>query len=213
MPEIIKPGDGTTGDEGTTDDKGAGAPPAGNPAGAGAPAGGTDAKTFTQGELDAIIAARLAREKPDPEVLRKAAEFDKLEEANRTELEKAQAAAAKAEQKAKDAETRANQTLIRAAIMAEAASQNAADVDTVLALLVGSDAVTIEGDDVKGAKAAVAKLLKDKPFLAKTTTPGASGGEFGGVDKATLDEQIRQAEAKGDWTLSRRLKLAKIGRS
>ncbi len=206
---MTPPADGTTGDGGTSS---ASTPLAGvtpPQGGTTPPAGSTDAKTFTQAELDAIIATRLAREKPDPEVLRKAAEFDKLEAANQTELERATKAREAAEQKAKDANARADRILIRAAIMAEAASQNAADTDTVVALLNGSDAVTIDGEDVKGAKEAVAKLLKDKPFLVKVRAPGASGGEFGGNDQTTLDEKIREAEGKKDWDAARRLKLAK----
>ena len=55
----------------------------------------TEGKTFTQEELNAIVNDRLARERKkyegvDLEALKaKAAEFDKMEEANKTELEKA----------------------------------------------------------------------------------------------------------------------------
>ena len=60
-------------------------------------------KTFTQAELDAIVADRLARERakyPDYESLKaKAAKFDAAEEAGKSELQKAtdQAAALKSE--------------------------------------------------------------------------------------------------------------------
>lgn len=53
-------------------------------------------KTFTQAELDMIVTDRLARERKKyegidlKELQRKASEFDKLEEANQTELDKAQ---------------------------------------------------------------------------------------------------------------------------
>ena len=53
-------------------------------------------KTFTQEELDTIVKDRLARERQKyegidlKELQRKASEFDKLEEANQTELDKAQ---------------------------------------------------------------------------------------------------------------------------
>lgn len=204
------PADGTTGDA-TTQGQGQEGQGAAGAAGAGAPAGGTE-KTFTQAELDAIIAARLAREKPDPEVLRKAQEYDKLQEAQQTELEKANTRAERAEAKAKEAETKAQGILIRAAIMTEAAAQNAADADTVIALLAGNATITVEGDEVKGVKEAVKALLKDKPFLVKATTPGTSGGEFGGNDQKTLQEKIREAESKGDWKTARQLKLQGLPR-
>lgn len=57
-------------------------------------AGQPEKKTFTQEELDAIIGDRLSREKAkyaDYESLKeKAAKFDAAEEANKTELQKAQ---------------------------------------------------------------------------------------------------------------------------
>jgi len=184
-------------------DEGEGKPPEG-----GAPAGGTQPpppeKTFTQAEMNAIIQERLARDKVDPEILRKAKAFDAAEEANKTELQKEKDRADRAEAKTAEAEARADATLVRAAIMAEAASQDAIDAATVAQLLAGVESVTVVDNEVKGAAAAVKKLLTDRPFLVKGKTPGTSGGgEFGGKDKSTLDEQIRAAEEKGDWTLSR----------
>lgn len=202
------PADGTTGDEGkTTTGQGA---QGGTSQGQGAPTGdGAPMLTLTQAQLDAIIEERALRETrskfADYETLKqKAAQFDQAEEANKTELQKAVDRAEKAEEAAKAANARADATLRRAAIMAEAASQNAADADTVVALLAAVDSIIIEGDGitVKGAKEAVAKLLKDKPFLVKAEgpkTPGNSGGgEFGGNDGKTTAEKIREAEAKGD---------------
>jgi len=59
----------------------------------------TAGKTFTQAELDTILADRLARERakyPDYETLKaKAAQFDAAEEAGKTELQKAQDQAAR----------------------------------------------------------------------------------------------------------------------
>lgn len=60
-------------------------------------------KTFTQAEVDSIVGERLARERqkyPDYEELTtKAAEYDKAQEANKTELQKAQEANAKLQAK------------------------------------------------------------------------------------------------------------------
>lgn len=179
-------------------------------------AGGADApkpvKTFTQEELDAILEARLKRAVPsDYEDLKKLADRVKAEEdAKKDELQKAKDAQAEAEKRATDAITRANASVRRAAIIEAATAANAADNETVVALLDSSDAITVAEDgSVKGAKEAVTKLLKDKPFLVKTSA-SSSGGEFGGNDQSTLDEQIAAAEAKKDWTLSRQLKLQRM---
>lgn len=200
------PADGTTGDA-TTQGQGA---QSGAAQGQGAPTGdNVQTLTLTQAQLDAIIEERALRETrskfADYETLKqKAAQLDQAEEANKTELQKAIDRAEKAEATAKEAQARADATLRRAALMAEASSQNAADADTVVALLAGVDTIVIDSDGmtVKGAKEAVAKLLKDKPFLVKaegTKAPGSSGGgEFGGNDGKTTAEKIREAEAKGD---------------
>lgn len=200
MPEITPPVDGETGDAGTksaADDKSKTPEP--------------KPITFqSQEELDAIIAARVARAKPkdydDLVALR-----DKVaaaEAKEKTDLEKAQEKANAAETKAQEAIARANGTLIRAAIMVESAAQNAADADTVAALLAGSDTITVDDSgEVKGAKQAVKKLLEEKPFLVKSAKSGASAGEFGGNDQVTIQERIKEAESKKDWATARRLKL------
>lgn len=57
------------------------------------PNGGAEEKTFTQAELDAIVSDRLKRERSKYEgfedLKAKAAKLDELEEANKTELQKA----------------------------------------------------------------------------------------------------------------------------
>ena len=57
------------------------------------PNGGAEVKTFTQAELDAIVSDRLKRERAKYEgfedLKAKAAKFDEIEEANKTELQKA----------------------------------------------------------------------------------------------------------------------------
>lgn len=203
MPENTNPADG-------------GAGTAGDPAsGAGAPDAGAEAPklTMTQAELDRIIEQRVARAKPKDydDLVKLRDKVAAAEEAEKTELTKAQEAEKKAKADAQTAIDRANGILVRAAIMVEATAQNAADADTVAALLTGTEAITVDDDgNVKGAKQAVKKLLEDKPFLVKAAAgkPGASGGEFGGNDSRTVQERIAEAESKGDFKESRRLKLA-----
>lgn len=201
---------GTTNPENGNDGKPEGTTPEGDGA-AGAGAGNQEPKKleFTQEELDRIIADRVARAKPkDYDDLVKLREAQAAAaEKEKTDLQKEKDARAAAEAKVAETEARANGILIRAAIQLEAAAQNAADAETVVQLLAGNESITVDGDQVKGAKQAVKKLLEDKPFLVKASKPGASGGEFGGTDQKTLQERIKEAESKGDWALARRLKL------
>jgi hypothetical protein len=62
----------------------------------------TPVKTFTQAELDHIVESRVAEERRKADALReKAAKFDEMEEANKSELQKAQEKAAGLEAKLK----------------------------------------------------------------------------------------------------------------
>ena len=68
----------------------------------------------------------------------------KIEEASKSELERAQAAATAAEERAKAAEERIARALTKAAVSAAAVKAGAIDADAVLALLP-ADAVTVDG--------------------------------------------------------------------
>lgn len=169
-------------------------------------------KTFTQLELDAIIADRLTRNSAkfaDYDALKeKAARVDKADEDAKTELQRALDKAAKAETEGKSAVDRANATLRRAAIYGEATKQNAVDGDTVTALLAGNATVAVDKDgNVTGAAEAVKALLHDKPFLLKGAPAGGGHGEFGGNDPATLREKITTLERAGKWAEARDLKI------
>lgn len=189
------------------------------PADEGVAGGGTttppkpDAKTFTQAELDAIIADRVRRATPADydDLKKKAGEYDSLQEGQKTELEKAQAKATKAEQERDAAIGRANATLVRAAILTEASSQSAVDADTVAALLGNDESVVVQADgSVAGAKEAVKALLKAKPFLVKAAGGGRSGGEFGGQDQVTIGEKITELERAGKFAEARALKIQQM---
>lgn len=170
------------------------------PATAGAATGSAPAgKTFTQEELDAILEARLKRAIPaDYEDLKRLkAERDAAAEKDKTDLQKAQEAAAAADEKANKALANANARLRRAAILEGAAAAGAVDADVVVALLASNEDITVDDDgNVKGVKAAITELLKNKPFLAKAATPGANGGEFRGNDPKDRAAKIADLEAK-----------------
>jgi hypothetical protein len=112
----------------------------------------------------------------------------KLEDANKSELEKAQAAIAEANQRAAAAEERIAKALTRAAVSDAAAKAGAIDTDAVFALLP-SDAVTIDGDSVKGVEDAIKSLRESKPYLFGKVKP-APGSADGG----------RQSDKPAQWT-------------
>lgn len=80
-------------------------------------------RTFTQADLDRIVAERLQRERakyPDYEVLKdKAAKFDSIEEASKSELQKATELAAKEKTRADDLQRQINMMNARNKISAE----------------------------------------------------------------------------------------------
>jgi hypothetical protein len=200
MSDPVKPGDG---DQGSGDPQGQ---PQGQPQGSHQPA-----RTFTQADLDRIVQERLARAVPSDyeELKQKAGELDKLKEGEKTELQKAQEAAAQALERDKIAREELNTVKRTSAIQLEAMRQSA-DAETVAALLAGNSSITVDKDgNVVGVKEAVEALLKDKPFLKIGGT--TSGGEFGGNDGKTVLEQITELERKGDRASlaeARRLKIA-----
>jgi hypothetical protein len=201
MPDITLPVDGDAGDTGNGD------------AGTDAQSQGEAPKaiTLTQEELDAIVANRLKRAQPkDYDALKaKAEKYDAAEAAKRTAEEQAQADKAAAESAAAERTAKADAKLRRAAIISEATAQKAVDPDIIVALLQGSDSISVDDDgEVDGAKEAVKALLKLKPFLAGKASQN-SGGEFGGNDPASIDEKIAQAERAGDMAGARDLKIAK----
>lgn len=112
----------------------------------------------------------------------------KLEDAKKSELERAQAMVADAEARAKAAEERIAKALTRAAVSAAAAKAGAIDAEAVLALLP-PNSVEIDGDEVKGVDEAIKALRESKPYLFGKTKP-APGSADGG----------RQSDKPAQWT-------------
>lgn len=198
---------------------GSGEPPAGDPPAGGPPAGDPPAgdpaagdKRFTQADLDRVVQERLARDRRDrpsddelAQLREKAGKFDEHEQANRSELERAQQALAEAEQKATEAQSTAHRTLRNAAIVAEAAKQGALDPGDVVALLSNSNFKVAAGDQehevtvgddgqVTGAEQAVTALLEQKKHLVGERTPDPGPGDGGArtaSDGSLTAEQLR----------------------
>jgi hypothetical protein len=162
----------------------------------------TAPRTFSQAELDKIVQDRVARERKKyeghDELRAKAEEYDKLQEANRSELEKAQARAEKAEAEAAEVRAEAQATRIRSTLLAEAskAERKIVDPEGALVFLEGADSDLLERDEA-GNPANIAQafdaLLEKRPYLVapeEKARPGAAdqGARGGGVKQASEAE-------------------------
>lgn len=153
--------------------------PAPDPTPAPEPDPAPEPKTFSQDAVNGMLAKQkrdlLAGADDVAELRRKAAEHDKLVDAQKTELERERDRATQAEERATKIEAEAKEIRIRSAILAEAAKpdRKVVDPDTAVALL---DRSALELDD-NGHPTNVAKamdaLLEAKPFLVATA--GARG--------------------------------------
>lgn len=155
-------------------------------------------KVFTQDELDRILSDRLARERQkfaDYDDLKGAAEkLAELEAEQMSELEKAQKAREDAEAKAQAALEAANDRLMRAAFIAEAAKAGASHPEDAYAL---ADKAGVEmGDDgsVSGVAEAVATLVEAGRLVmsGKPHAPNLDGGA--GSGERPKDKELRLTE-------------------
>lgn len=136
-------------------------------------------ETFTQEDVNRIVAERVAREKAKyagyDDLKGKAAKFDAIQAENATELDKAVAQAV--ETTRADAAKAMNNTLVRAEVKALAAAAQFHDPTVAAALLAEKFSqvpVDASGEvDVTAAKALVDQLATDQPYLVKTASNGA----------------------------------------
>lgn len=142
-------------------------------------------KTFTQEDLDRIIADRLAREREktkDYDELKKAAdELKKLQDAQLTEQERqkkelaeAQQARADLDAKLKAKELEVQGVLIRAEVRVQAAKLGFANPDDAYALADLGAVKVSEANEISGVDKALEKLAKEKPYLLGKDS-GATG--------------------------------------
>ncbi|WP_151737237.1 scaffolding protein [Paenibacillus tengchongensis] len=180
------------------------------------PAPAAPEKTFTQAELDALIADRLGRER------KKFADYDELktkltaleqaeaerEAAKLTETERLQAEKDAAEKKAQEAEGKgaaalaaANQRLINAEFKVLAREKNV-PAERLAAALKLADLTGASVDDegnVAGVKEAVEALIAENAYLVAEVKPGSRqvGGDTNGgsrrVDVSTLGARDKMA--------------------
>lgn len=188
-------------------------------------------KTFTQAELDEIIADRLKR------ATKKFADYDDLKakaseyeaqlqaqrEAEMSEVEKAQEQAKQFEEQLTaltaqlEAErTKAQQQAIKNEFIKVASSANIVDIDAAIAL---SDLSTVEiGEDgnVSGVDDVVKALVENKPYLVakKQSQPigTATNGGTNGQTEKTADQLLAEAaeKARKSGTLADKVKYAQL---
>lgn len=175
----------------------------------------TDAgKTFTQADVDKIIADRLAREQrtrdkaiADAVAAGVQAELDKQKLSNeeRLKLEKDEAT-----KQAADIMAKATARLLTAEAKAQAlaAGANPEYLDDVLALAnIAGDKYLKDGEpDGDAIKAAIAAVIDKRPFY-KAGAPSNFGSEFGGGKTPPskieqLKQQIADANKAGDFAAS-----------
>jgi len=168
-------------------------------------------KTFTQAELDAILAERLSRQKAqfkDYDDLKAAAgKWAEVQEAQKSEAQKLAERAAKAEQERDAALQRAQERLIRAAFIAEAAKAGAAHPEDVYALADTTAVKLDEQDNPVGVAEAVAAVIAAGrvPTMQTQRAPDLDGGAGGGKRAA---EQKAAALTEAEHEVARKLGIA-----
>jgi hypothetical protein len=141
--------------------------------------GGTSSgadRTFTQSDLNAALAEerrRTAERYGDYDQVKQ--RLVELENAGKSELERAAAAQADAEKRAATATAERNRLLVAQRLTSAAVKAGAADPDTVVALLGASLTVDDSGQLQGDPDTEVTKLLEAKPFLKAAPAPNGPG--------------------------------------
>jgi len=149
-------------------------------------------KTFTQADIDRII----VREKKSAVAAALKAEADKKADAEKGEAQKQQERADEAEAKAQQAEDRIRGFVVRNAVQSAAADPklNARDAGAI-ALLVRSEALSVEGEEVSGIEAELKRIKTAHPALFYSTqADGAAQGSSGELD---FNAEIRRKVGRG----------------
>lgn len=143
-------------------------PPAGDPP-PDPPTDPAPERTYTTDDVNRIVQERLARQKEKyadyADLKAKAAKFDEVEQQQKTELERAQERAAALERDLADATAARQDSLLRAAVISEAAKRNVHDPDAALALVDRSLLEFGEDGTPSNIADAMDSLLKAKPYL------------------------------------------------
>lgn len=173
-------------------------------------------KTFTQAELDRIVQDRLARERQKYEgfddLKAKAEQFDKLQDEQKSELEKERDRAAKAEERATKIEAEAKEIRLRSSLLAEAAKADRKIVDPEAALaLLDRSTLTLddEGNPTNIAQAMDA-LLEAKPFLVATNGGSRGNADLGARGNGSGAEQLTSTEGMSPEEIAKALEEGRL---
>lgn len=189
----------------------------------------TKTLTFTQEELDRIIADRLARQQKKfadyEEIKAKLAEYEKAEEERRkaemTEKERLEAEKEEALKKAEEAEAKiqeaiqkANERLIKAEfrLLAKEAGIRADALDDAYKLADFSGVEVTDDGEVKGIDEVVKTLKKTKPYLVDQVKKepkeiGEGSNHGGATDEVKLLER-KLEEAKKEKNISKVIEIS-----
>lgn len=163
---------------------------------------GEAGRTYTQEDLDRIVAQRVQKSKQqfkDYDTYKKAAErLTELEAANqseserlRSQVEKASKAAQEASEREQKANERVRNTLVRAAVVSEASRQKAIDPDAVYTLLDKSQVQVGDDEVISGVPDAVSALLGERSYLVGRS---GQGGGFDGGARTTAPAESSVAD-------------------
>jgi len=191
------------------DDANAGGEPGGD--------GSSNKTSFNQADIDAIVAERLAREKAkyaDYEDLRKKAKkLDEIEEANKTELEKAQEAAKLAQEERDAMLQQANDIKIKAKFETIASKLGVKHPEDAFALADRSGVSISEDGSVVGVDDAVKKLVEAGRLpLTGTKVPelnAGAGDHDGELNQKSATEEQKKIAAKMGIKLEDYMKFVK----
>jgi len=160
---------------------------------------GDGVRTFTQSELDRLLGERAVRERAKyvdyDELKAKAAKLQEIEDAQKTELQRAQDAKEAAENTAKAAMANANMRLIQAEFIAAAALAGVKHPEDAFALAdrtavqIGNDSkVTGVAEQVKALVDAGRLPMQDGPRAPRLDGGAGGGDRASNVAKATPDQ-------------------------
>lgn len=156
-------------------------------------------KTFTQEQLEAIITERLARERSkyaDYDALKNKAQ--EIEDAKKSEIERAQERALKAEQKAKELEAATLARLTTAEARAIAAELGFAKPDKAIKLADLTNAVENGEVNADKIKTALESLAKEMPeLLTRKNAPAVGATNPTKSEQPAESREARMARLRG----------------
>ena len=151
-------------------------------------------KTFSQEEVNRILAEEKRKHKgqyADYDQLKAAAaELAQLKEAQLSEAEKLQRQLEEIKTAKAQVESRARDTLVRAAIISEAAKLNFNDPEDAYRL-IDMRLLTVTDDQVEGVSEAVKALAESRKYLLKTSNPALTS-----FNPAAGDPSPRETDAQ-----------------